>query len=100
MKFSPAKARLEFSTALLDSVVLRYSRVEPSNQSVARDLCSRPILFIGTAGYNLQRRERVASGSIGGAHATLEHDPEKCEAAFPRDKRGTRLRGDHAQTKR
>ncbi len=25
------------------------------------------------------------------------HDPEKCEAVFPRDKRGTRLRGDHAQ---
>jgi hypothetical protein len=30
--------------------------------------------------------------------AMLEHDPEKCEAVFPRDKRGTRLRGDHAQT--
>jgi hypothetical protein len=37
----------------------------------------------------------------------LEHDPEKaCPAldagwvpVFPRDKRGTRLRGDHAQTK-
>jgi hypothetical protein len=29
----------------------------------------------------------------------LKHDPEKCEAVFPRDKRGTRLRGDHAQTK-
>jgi hypothetical protein len=28
----------------------------------------------------------------------LEHDPEKCAAVFPRDKRGTRLRGDHAQT--
>jgi hypothetical protein len=29
----------------------------------------------------------------------LEHDPGKCEAVFPRDKRGTRLRGDHAQTR-
>jgi hypothetical protein len=29
----------------------------------------------------------------------LKHNPEKCEAVFPRDKRGTRLRGDHAQTK-
>ena len=29
----------------------------------------------------------------------LEHDPEKCVAVFPRDKRGTRLRGDHAQTR-
>nr|WP_245313013.1 mandelate racemase/muconate lactonizing enzyme family protein [Bradyrhizobium macuxiense] len=29
----------------------------------------------------------------------LKHDPEKCEAVFRRDKRGTRLRGDHAQTK-
>src|ERR1700743_928718 len=25
------------------------------------------------------------------------HDPEKCAAVFPRDKRGTRLRGYHAQ---
>jgi hypothetical protein len=25
--------------------------------------------------------------------------PEKCDAVFPRDKRGTRLRGDHAQIK-
>jgi len=30
----------------------------------------------------------------------LKHDPEKCVAVFPRDKRGTRLRGDQAQTKR
>jgi hypothetical protein len=28
---------------------------------------------------------------------TLEHDPEKWVPVFPRDKRGTRLRGDHAQ---
>jgi hypothetical protein len=27
----------------------------------------------------------------------LEHDPEKWVPVFPRDKRGTRLRGDHAQ---
>ena len=27
----------------------------------------------------------------------LEHDPEKVGAGFPRDKRGKRLRGDHAQ---
>jgi hypothetical protein len=27
-----------------------------------------------------------------------ERDPEKFVAVFPRDKRGTRLRGDHAQT--
>jgi hypothetical protein len=27
----------------------------------------------------------------------LEHDPEKWKPVFPRDKRGTRLRGDHAQ---
>ena len=31
--------------------------------------------------------------------ACLEHDPEKWKPVFPRDKRGTRLRGDHAQTK-
>jgi hypothetical protein len=29
---------------------------------------------------------------------TREHDPEKWTPVFPRDKRGTRLRGDHAQT--
>jgi hypothetical protein len=29
----------------------------------------------------------------------LEHDPEKWTPVFPRDKRGTRLRGDHAQIK-
>ena len=28
-----------------------------------------------------------------------EHDPEKWKPVFPRDKRGTRLRGDHAQNK-
>ena len=28
----------------------------------------------------------------------LEHDPEKWTPVFARDKRGTRLRGDHAQT--
>jgi hypothetical protein len=30
----------------------------------------------------------------------IEHDPEKWTPVFPRDKRGTRLRGDHAQTRR
>jgi aspartyl-tRNA(Asn)/glutamyl-tRNA(Gln) amidotransferase subunit A len=34
-----------------------------------------------------------------GVVAALEHDPEKWTPVFPRDKRGTRLRGDHAQTK-
>ncbi len=33
------------------------------------------------------------------ADAARAHDPEKCAAVFPRDKRGTRLRGDHAQTR-
>jgi len=32
--------------------------------------------------------------------SALKHDPEKWKPAFPRDKRGTRLRGDHAQTKK
>src|ERR1700749_2463745 len=27
------------------------------------------------------------------------HDPKKADTGFPRDKRGTRLRGDHAQSK-
>jgi predicted amidohydrolase YtcJ len=34
-----------------------------------------------------------------GPFAELEHDPEKWTPVFPRDKRGTRLRGDHAQSK-
>jgi hypothetical protein len=34
-----------------------------------------------------------------GVMGVLEHDPEKWAPVFPRDKRGTRLRGDHAQTK-
>jgi hypothetical protein len=29
-----------------------------------------------------------------------EHDPEKWLPVFPRDKRGTRLRGDHAKNKK
>jgi hypothetical protein len=33
------------------------------------------------------------------SYSVIEHDPEKCAAVFPRDKRGTRLRGDHAQSK-
>jgi hypothetical protein len=33
------------------------------------------------------------------AYCDQEHDPEKWDPVFPRDKRGTRLRGDHAQTK-
>src|SRR6202034_1664346 len=30
------------------------------------------------------------------AAGAIEHDPEKWTPVFPRDKRGTRLRGDHA----
>src|SRR5205085_3856469 len=42
---------------------------------------------------NLHCRRRC-SGVSG-----LEHDPEKWIPVFSRDKRGTRLRGDHAQSK-
>ena len=38
-------------------------------------------------------------GGAGAGRSGLAHDPEKCVAVFPRDKRGTRLRGDHAQNK-
>jgi hypothetical protein len=41
--------------------------------------------------YLLQADERVAP---------LKPDPEKWIAVFARDKRGARLRGDHAQIKR
>ena len=60
-------------------------------------------LGLSLAGYNvlislLDGRDR----GLGHRQAAtpLEHDPEKWEPVFPRDKRGTRLRGDHAQTKR
>jgi len=32
-------------------------------------------------------------------HEIPRDDPEKCEAVFPLDISGTRLRGDHAQTR-
>jgi SAM-dependent methyltransferase len=38
-----------------------------------------------------RRRRRCCTSSCGNAH-----DPEKCEAVFPRDKRRRRLRGGHA----
>src|SRR6185312_15775333 len=37
--------------------------------------------------------------SVGHGNPVLEHDPEKWVPVFPRDKRGTRLRGDHAPIK-
>ena len=46
------------------------------------------------------RLEITAASSETPAPPALEHDPEKWVPVFPRDKRGTRLRGDHAQTKR
>nr|MCK7667096.1 helix-turn-helix domain-containing protein [Bradyrhizobium sp. 2S1] len=58
------------------------------------------------AGFSSARRMNAAFARLyGRSPASLrpkrppEHDPEKCEAVFPRDKRGTRLRGDHAQTR-
>jgi hypothetical protein len=45
------------------------------------------------------RLEIAAASSETPAPPALEHDPEKWVPVFPRDKRGTRLRGDHAQTK-
>jgi hypothetical protein len=43
------------------------------------------------------RLEVAAARSETPVQPALEHDPEKWVPAFPRDKRGTRLRGDHAQ---
>src|SRR5438046_4980718 len=40
----------------------------------------------------------LRSGESGDGESPA-HDPEKWVPVFPRDKRGTRLRGDHAQTK-
>jgi len=46
------------------------------------------------------RRCRMHDGAkeVRIARAYLEYDPEKWAPIFPRDKRGTRLRADHAQT--
>ena len=45
------------------------------------------------------RLEVAAASSETPAPPALEHDPEKWVPVFSRDKRGTRLRGDHAQIK-
>jgi hypothetical protein len=46
----------------------------------------------------LDRRPDLAGIGAGELARVLERDPEKCKAVLPRDKRGTRLHGDHAQT--
>ena len=46
------------------------------------------------------RLEVAAASSEAPAQPALEHDPEKWVPAFPRDKHGTRLRGDHALIER
>jgi hypothetical protein len=51
-------------------------------------------------GRNRRIEDRTQEGaSVGHGNPVLEHDPEKWFPVFPRDKRGTRLRGDHAQIK-
>ncbi|UPJ49081.1 hypothetical protein IVB30_39945 [Bradyrhizobium sp. 200] len=45
------------------------------------------------------RLDIAARSSETPAQPALEHDPEKWVSVFPRDKRGTRLREDHAQIK-
>jgi O-antigen/teichoic acid export membrane protein len=44
-------------------------------------------------------RRRLGLHVLAFGKASLKHDPEKWTPVFPRDKRGTRLRGDHAQPK-
>src|SRR5260370_582275 len=46
------------------------------------------------------RSFRAARAQWPTAQFVLEHDPEKREPVFPRDKGQRRLRGDHAQTRR
>jgi hypothetical protein len=46
------------------------------------------------------RLEIAAASSEAPAQPAPEHDPEKSVPVFPRDKHGTRLRGDHAQIER
>ena len=51
------------------------------------------------AGTGARHGRRRARGRRATGAAVLEHDREKWTPVFPRDKRGTRLRGDHAQTR-
>ena len=55
--------------------------------------------FLSGASVKLERRD-LRKRYVFRKFNLLEHDPEKWAPVFPRDKRGTRLRGDHAQTKR
>ena len=64
-------------------------------------------LIVGGSWFYINQQDQKASFDLAQAvrlqrlagDGKLTHDPEKCEAVFPRDKRGTRLRGDHAQNK-
>src|SRR5438874_8446538 len=58
--------------------------------------CTIPLPGVGK--YRIGPLTAAPKSRCPSPEASLKHDPEKCEAVFPRDKRGTRLRGDHAQT--
>src|SRR2546423_7783478 len=85
--------------------------VRPSSITL-RSIASRPFGVRGAFSWvsirfspqnlKLQQPQLPRSGPNGQPpeSSQLEHDPEKWVPVFPRDKRGTRLRGDHAQIKK
>src|SRR5215475_6068778 len=70
-----------------------------TRRTTAIRLLSREFCPITTIPQDVRFNPPVQSEAMAFAFACLEHDPEKWKPVFPRDKRGTRLRGDHAQTK-
>src|SRR6266851_5585651 len=87
----------------------RRSRVTPGSSSTSASFCPTRRLNsvdLPTLGRPIMAIVKGMDDpcALYGAHVNetensrLEHDPEKWAPVFPRDKRGTRLRGDHAPT--
>src|SRR6476660_6489151 len=73
----------------------------PSARGRPRAAAQRPLpsmMMATCAGASDRSGPSVAGAAALDMEAALKHDPEGCEAVFPRDKRGTRLRGNHART--
>ena len=81
--------------------ILNFQMVGGRNENGHGQQYGFPVAVVG---HDVQcsvhlRTLRSCSDTACGAGELLEHDPEKRAAAFPRDKRQRRLRGDHANQK-
>ena len=81
----------ETGTTPARAVLKRSDRARRRDDRLSRSRANAPRLH--------PRVRPAAAGAAPRGKGGLEHDPEKCVAVFPHDKRGTRLRGDHAQNK-